>query len=88
MDLTLFLSVLDAHLRKEFGVDTTNKLLSNIVTDLVVRGTLTRESALAYLQPYGCSLAQTCWGCLEDQLNQLAHTDPGGCLYFNTLGSD
>ena len=23
----------------------------------------------------------TCWGCLEDQPNQLAHMDPGGCLY-------
>lgn len=22
----------------------------------------------------------TCWGCLEDQPNQLAHMDPGGCL--------
>ena len=24
---------------------------------------------------------KTCWGCLEDQLNQLAHMDIGGCLY-------
>lgn len=23
----------------------------------------------------------TCWGCMEDQPNQLAHMDPGGCLY-------
>jgi hypothetical protein len=23
----------------------------------------------------------TCWGCREGQPNQLAHTDPGGCLY-------
>jgi len=22
-----------------------------------------------------------CWGCKEDQPNQLAHMDPGGCLY-------
>lgn len=25
--------------------------------------------------------ASTCWGCRENQPNQLAHTDPGGCLY-------
>lgn len=25
--------------------------------------------------------ATTCWGCRENQPNQLAHTDPGGCLY-------
>lgn len=24
----------------------------------------------------------TCWGCREDQPNQLAHMDPGGCLYM------
>jgi len=23
----------------------------------------------------------TCWGCREDQPNQLAHMDKGGCLY-------
>jgi len=23
----------------------------------------------------------TCWGCHQDQPNQLAHMDPGGCLY-------
>ena len=23
----------------------------------------------------------TCWGCREDQPNQLAHIDYGGCLY-------
>lgn len=27
----------------------------------------------------------TCWGCLENQPNQMAHMDYGGCLY---LGSD
>ena len=26
----------------------------------------------------------TCWGCIEDQPNQLAHMDPGGCLHFMT----
>ena len=24
----------------------------------------------------------TCWGCRTNQPNQLAHMDPGGCLYF------
>lgn len=23
----------------------------------------------------------TCWGCRENQPNQMAHTDPGGCLF-------
>ena len=27
------------------------------------------------------SLEKTCWGCREDQPNQLAHMDVGGCLY-------
>ena len=27
------------------------------------------------------STKKTCQGCLEDQPNQLAHMDPGGCLY-------
>ena len=28
------------------------------------------------------SINNTCWGCIEDQPNQLAHMDPGGCLYI------
>lgn len=27
------------------------------------------------------SVEKSCWGCREDQPNQLAHMDPGGCLY-------
>lgn len=27
------------------------------------------------------SNTNTCWGCREDQPNQLAHMDIGGCLY-------
>ncbi len=31
----------------------------------------------------------TCWGCKENQPNQLAHMDKGGCLYFaNTDDED
>ena len=26
----------------------------------------------------------SCMGCLEDQPNQLAHMDPGGCLYLRS----
>ena len=26
--------------------------------------------------------SKTCWGCQENQPNQLAHMDKGGCLYF------
>jgi hypothetical protein len=26
-------------------------------------------------------IISSCWGCREDQPNQLAHIDPGGCLY-------
>lgn len=25
---------------------------------------------------------ESCWGCREDQPNQMAHMDPGGCLHF------
>lgn len=30
-----------------------------------------------------CSEIPTCSGCLSDQPNQLAHMDPGGCLYVD-----
>jgi hypothetical protein len=29
-----------------------------------------------------------CWGCAESQPNQLAHMDPGGCLYQDPLEED
>lgn len=29
------------------------------------------------------SVENTCWGCREDQPNQMAHMEPGGCLYEN-----
>ena len=29
-----------------------------------------------------------CWGCKEDQPNQMAHMDPGGCLYDESLEVD
>jgi hypothetical protein len=88
MELELILSVLDKQLRKNFGVDKTNEILVGFMTDLIMCGRLNRMSANQYLTPYGCSVSETCWGCQEDQPNQLAHTDPGGCLYFNTFGPD
>jgi len=33
----------------------------------------------AYCAAKGLNI--TCWGCREDQPNQLAHVDYGGCLY-------
>jgi len=33
----------------------------------------------AYCATKGLNI--TCWGCREDQPNQLAHVDYGGCLY-------
>lgn len=30
----------------------------------------------------------TCWGCREDQPNQLAHMDVGGCLYTDPFGQE
>ncbi len=29
-----------------------------------------------------------CWGCRENQPNQAAHMDPGGCLWQDTFESD
>lgn len=88
MDLELILIHLDNYLRKTVGVDKSNEILTGFLTELVINGELSRVSANHYLKSYGCSIPETCWGCQEEQPNQLAHTDPGGCLYFNTLGSD
>ena len=30
----------------------------------------------------------TCWGCRENQPNQLAHMDKGGCLYYANTDSE
>jgi hypothetical protein len=32
-------------------------------------------------EPSGYYAVSSCWGCREDQPNQLAHMDPGGCLH-------
>jgi len=35
-------------------------------------------------EEYDRSLTTKCIGCIEDQPNQLAHMDPGGCLYSSS----
>ena len=37
------------------------------------------------LNPDSWDLESSCWGCREGQPNQLAHMDPGGCLYQDEL---
>jgi len=32
-------------------------------------------------EPSDYYAVSSCWGCRDDQPNQLAHMDPGGCLY-------
>ena len=32
--------------------------------------------------------SKTCWGCQENQPNQLAHMDKGGCLYYANTDSE
>ena len=82
MDLDLLIQVVDTELRKgEFGVDEANQFLINVLTELVMLGKLSRNAANMCLKPYGCVIPETCWGCKDDQPNQLAHTDPGGCLF-------
>ena len=81
MDFETILSMLDSTLREKLGTDQANEFLVNFMKRSVATGIMTITVANSYLVPYGCSIPQTCWGCKEDQPNQLAHTDPGGCLY-------
>ena len=37
------------------------------------------------LNPDSWDPESLCWGCREGQPNQLAHMDPGGCLYQDEL---
>jgi hypothetical protein len=30
-----------------------------------------------------CVIKTSCWGCRDNELNQLAHIDYGGCLYYD-----
>lgn len=81
MDFETILSMLDNTLRETLGTDQSNQFLVNFMKRTVASGIMTITVANSYLIPYGCSIPQPCWGCKEDQPNQLAHMDPGGCLY-------
>jgi hypothetical protein len=81
MDFETILSILDSTLREKVGTDQANEFLVDFMKRSVATGIITITVANSYLIPYGCIIKQTCWGCREDQPNQLAHIDPGGCLY-------
>lgn len=80
MDFQTILSILDSTLREKFGTEESNKFLVEFMKRSVATGIITMTVASEYLTPYGCSINK-CWGCIENQPNQLAHMDSGGCLY-------
>lgn len=79
MELTL--SILDRTLRRNFDIQTANRLLLEFMKRYVESGSITKDNANYYLEPYGVKIENVCIGCRTDQPNQLAHMDPGGCLY-------
>lgn len=81
MNFETILSILDNTLREKLGTDYANEFLIDFMKRSVATGIITITVANRYLIPYGCSIKQECSGCKEDQPNQLAHMDPGGCLY-------
>jgi len=81
MNFQVILSILDSTLRQKVGTEESNEFLVEFMKRSVATGIITITVANEYLMPYGCSIKQECWGCIENQLNQLAHMDPGGCLY-------
>jgi hypothetical protein len=80
MNFQVILSILDSTLRQKIGTEESNEFLVEFMKRSVATGIITITVANEYLMPYGCSIKE-CWGCIENQLNQLAHMDPGGCLY-------
>lgn len=83
MDFGTILLILDKTLRRKFGVEETNKFLVDFMSRSVDMGSITKSTANDYLKMYGCNLRATCQGCIDQQPNQLAHVDPGGCLYVS-----
>jgi len=81
MDFPTILLILDKTIRISVGVDKTNEFLVEFMRRSVDSGYITKTNANMFLQIYGCNIRETCWGCEENQPNQLAHIDPGGCLY-------
>ena len=81
MDFETILVTLDSTLREKLGTDQANEFLVDFMKRSIATGIITITVANDYLIPYGCSIKQECCGCKDNHLNQLAHTDPGGCLY-------
>lgn len=87
MDFKTILQTLDKMFLSSFGVEKTNEILLQFMTSSVDGGYITTTTANDYLEMYGCQLAIVCCGCVEQQPNQLAHMDPGGCLYEENLNN-
>jgi hypothetical protein len=81
MDFATILLLIDKTIRLSVGIEKTNEFLVEFMSRSVSIGALTKTDANVYLSVYRCRLPETCWGCLENQPNQMAHIDPGGCLY-------
>lgn len=81
MEFKTILAIIDRMFLKSFGVEKTNEFLVDFMSQSVYIGDITKTKANECLEMYGCKLPETCWGCLENQPNQLAHNGPGGCLY-------
>jgi hypothetical protein len=64
-------------LRRHSDEAETQKVVIDFVEAYIEEG-LSREEGNSILQNVGIS---TCLGCRENQPNQLAHIDYGGCLY-------
>lgn len=54
------------------------KIMEHFMTHEVKRKRLTQIDMNAFATAFGYN----CWGCLNNQPNQLAHMEPGGCLYL------
>lgn len=81
MDFKTVLSILHTMLTKELNAYKANEFIVDFMKRNVATGIITMTVANSYLSEYNCKIAQECWGCVEDQPNQLAHMDLGGCLY-------
>jgi hypothetical protein len=81
MDFNSILSILDKMFLTSLGVEKTNEILVQFMNSSVDSGHISITTANDYLEMYGCQIAIVCWGCVGNQPNQLAHMDPGGCLY-------
>jgi hypothetical protein len=81
MDFEAILEILDDLLCSKLGLPNTNEILVKFMTEAVKRNLVLKINANQYLEPYDCKIQETCWGCIANQPNQLAHMDPSGCMY-------